>query len=127
MKNILFAIFIIGQVFIKNQIENSTWTCKIANGCFDTLTFKSNNRVIDYDCETRYTFQGSYKILKDTLLITLRDDSHSEDNGKVYYFRIKYLVKNNVLYAIGHGELSRGKWKDVRSSWDKSIPFKRIN
>ena len=72
-----------------------------------------------------YTFHGSYNMLNDTLLITLKDDSHSEDNGNVDYFRIKYLVKQNVLYVIGHGELTRGKWRDVKIKLDKSTPFKR--
>jgi len=109
----------------KNSLISSIWILKIANGCNDSLKFKSNGVVLQYDCELNYTFHNSYKIYNDTLLISEKDDSHSEDNGKVTFYRAKFLVKNDALYDIEHGELVNGKWKNVTIKRDNNNRYKR--
>src|ERR1700749_3401038 len=100
MKNILFLVLVIGYFNTSNQIKNSTWTCKIANGCFKKLTFRSKHDVVEYDCELNYTFHSSYQIIKDTLIITEKDDSHSEDKSKIAYYKNRFLITHNVLYPL---------------------------
>jgi hypothetical protein len=108
-----------------DPLVNSTWTCKVGHGFIDTLKFKKNNHVTNYECEMHYTFHGSYKISKDTLIVEEKDDSRSEDNGKAKFSRIRYLIQGNYLYPINRSELDKGKWKDSGFKFDKSYFFKR--
>jgi hypothetical protein len=58
-----------------------------------------------------YAFHSTYKLVKDTIIIKGKDDSHSEDNGKVtFYWITKYLKKGNDLYLVGSKAGDHGKW-----------------
>jgi len=121
---VLFSILVLGD---RDRLVNSVWTHKIADGCNNKLTFKPNGLVLEYDCEMDYAFHSKYELDKDTLLIKGKDDSHSEDNGKVTsYWMTKYLIKNSGLYAIDSKELVNGKWKDRKIKVDKNPDYRRI-
>jgi len=102
------------------DITNSVWTYKVAKGCVDTLKFKPNGRATSYSCELDYTFHDSYVLKKDTLILTEKDDSHSEDGGKAIFSRYQFLIQTKALYLIGKGELIKGKWRDIRLKKIKS-------
>jgi len=70
---------------------------------------------LEYDCELDYAFHSTYKLANDTLIIKGKDDSHSEDNGKITsYWTNAYLIKNKALYMFKRQELVNGKWKDMK-------------
>jgi hypothetical protein len=127
MKVFIISISILLTLNNNDRLAGSIWTCKIANGCIDTLKFMTKEKVTDYNCEQDYTFHGSYIISKDTLVITEKDDSHSEDGGKTSFFRSKFLMsEKNVLYLINNGELIKGKWKYKSAQLLHSF-YKKIN
>ncbi len=105
---------------------NSVWSRGIAKGCVNTLKLKTNDKADSYDCELDYTFKCTYKIIKDTLFITEPDDSHSEDGGKVTFYRFKYLIRNQALFCVSSGELIKGKWIDKKLILQNSPDWKRI-
>ena len=123
---ILFTI-LFGGLFISGNdgLVNSVWTCKIADGCIDILRFKPNSVALAYDCEVNYTFNCRYKIVKDTLFVIEKDDSHPEDSGKVTYRKMKYVLKKNILVPFENTELS-GKWRTVKVKFDKGFIYKRM-
>jgi len=87
---------------------------------------KPNQKVIEYDCELNYTFHGSYKVVKDTLLVTVKDDSHSEDHGKVMFSTDKYLIKDNTLCFLGSSKLVGGKWKYTKAKADINLIYHKV-
>ncbi len=109
------TLLIIALLFITTHqamhLGGSTWVCKVAPRCVDTLRFRLKNQLVEHSCEQDYTFHGSYKMVKDTLYLTEKDDSHSEDGGKPTYYRNLYLVQKNVLLPVGQGILLNGYWK----------------
>jgi hypothetical protein len=111
MKILLIALLSILTLPNNNWLVNSVWSHKIADGCINTLTFKPNGAVLEYD----------------TLVIKGKDDSHSEDNGKItLYWITKYLIKNNALYVISNKKLVDNKWKDQNIKPDKNADYKRV-
>lgn len=128
MKALLItSIFIIMGLNMNDKLKGSIWICKIAPGCVDTLKFKSNNQITEYSCEQEYTYHGSYTLLKDTLTITEKDDSHSEDHEKVTYYKTKYLITKSTLLPIFSGELVKGKWKYKSLKPNTKNVYKRLN
>ena len=125
----ILVVAIVCVFFLQRNISlvNSVWSHKIADRFINTLTFKSKGEVLEYDCELDYAFHSVYNLVKDTLVIKGKDDSHSEDNGKITsYWITKYLIKNNDLYLIGRKELVNGKWKDLNIKPDKNPDFRRV-
>jgi len=108
-------------------LVNSVWRHKITDHCINTLTFKSNGTVLEYDCELNYAFHSTYNIEKDTVVIKGKDDSHSEDNGKITsYWITKFLIKNNALYLIVREELVNGKWNNLNIKPVKNPAYWRV-
>lgn len=127
MKILLITLLGILTFQNKNKLVNSVWSHKIAEGCINTLTFKSKEEVLEYDCELNYAFHSAYNIVKDTLMIKGKDDSHSEDHGKITsYWITKYLIKNNALYLIGCEELINSKLKNINTKPDKNPNYRRV-
>ena len=124
MKTLLIPLVIIALSQNDHRLTNSTWTCKIKNGCIDTLRLKEGNKSTEYDCEMSYTISGSYKINNDTLIITEMDDSHSEDHTRVTCYRTKYLVKKDVLKRITVEKLSNSNW--ARIMMESDFDYQRI-
>jgi len=114
MKAILLLLFTCIGSINPTVLQNSTWTFKVANGCTDILKFKPKGQATSYDCELDYTFHCTYILKQDTLILTEKDDSHSEDGEKINYHRTKYVIKSNTLYAITKGELVNSKWKETK-------------
>lgn len=125
MKSFLLLVFTCLFAYSTiNDLIDSVWTFKVANGCVNKLIFKANGKATSYDCELNYTLQCTYIIKRDTLLVTEKDDSHSEDGVKAHFYRTKYILENKDLYVIGKGELIKDKWKDVKlpkakSGWER--------
>ncbi len=126
MKVFIIAILTTVSVNANCNLIGSIWTHKIADGCIDTLQLKTHGKIIEYSCEMNYTFQGTYRLSKNTLIITEKDDSHSEDGGKVEYYKAKYLIRQNALYILGNGKLNNGKWEYDKVRLTKSLWYKRL-
>lgn len=112
-------------LYNKNHMENTVWICNVAKGCVDTLYFKSSKTCLEYDCELNYTAHGSYRLVKDTLFLTIKDDSHSEDNSKIRSYKTKFLIKDKIMYDIGI--FSNGKWKFADLKSGISNPYHRVH
>lgn len=115
MKTIL--VITIGLLLLqsKNSLVNSVWAHKITGHAIKTLTFKLNGVVLEYDSELNYTFHSAYKLIKDTIIINGKDNSHSEDGGKIdSYWVTKCLIKRNALIVVTSKKLVRGKWSDQK-------------
>lgn len=108
-----------------NPLTNTIWTCQISKSCTDILTLKVNNNATEYDCELNYTVHGTYKIVKDTLFLTLKDDSHTEDNGRTSCYLNKYLFKNNTLRLLPRINLN-SKVTENRGRKGLSVIYRRI-
>lgn len=125
-----FIISIILACVILNTksetLSNSKWICKVSDTCVDTIKFTKNNEVDFYSCELNYTFKGSYKIKRGIIVLTEKDDSHDEDGGKVTFFRLKFNLKENVLYPISNEELVNEKWQEAKMRIDKNYIFRRV-
>ncbi len=128
MKIFAVIIFYLFTYEINNHLVGSIWISKIASGCVDTLKFKSKGQVTEFSCEQGYTFHGSYIISRDTLIITEKDDSHSEDKGKVTGYRTKYLMTNrNILTLISFGEFENGRWNYKNVGLNEKNLYERIH
>jgi hypothetical protein len=113
MKILLISIIsAISFYYFRDPIVNTTWKFNFTKTCVNTYKFKPNNVFGEYDCELNYTMKGTYKFSKDTLIVTIKDDSHSEDGGKPIIDRTKYfLVQNNrFLYIISTQRFEQNKW-----------------
>nr|WP_233166988.1 hypothetical protein [Pedobacter sp. ASV2] len=89
------------------------------------MKFRPNQDVVSYDCELSYLFSGKYEITKDTLFVSLKDDSHSEDGSRITYFKDKYLVKENTLSFLGTLRLDTGKWKEQKVMRNTNIVYRK--
>lgn len=129
MMKLMLMSFVTVTVFsyLSDPIVNSVWVIKISKNANDTLKFKSKNTVTEYDGELNYSMQGIYTISKDTVITTIKDDSHSEDGGKAYYFRTKYLLRNNntLVYLIGYQKNTRNIWEPIKINPNLLI-YKRV-
>ncbi len=143
MKNVIYLIIVLLSVSCTEQREkkttdpnlgkhskdvhlvNTVWIYRISNECIDTLKFRPNQDVVSYDCELSYLFSGKYEITKDTLFVSLKDDSHSEDGSRITYFKDKYLVKENTLSFLGTLRLDTGKWKEQKVMRNTNIVYRK--
>lgn len=125
MRILIAALFLTIKIKGLDNLIGSTWNYEVIKGCVNTLTIKGNGRIEEFDCELNYKFRGTYKLSNDTLTVVTKDDSHSEDRGKVIYHRAKYLIAKNALYCIGYGELVNGKWKDRKYKLTKEVSYTR--
>ena len=100
MKTLLLIFLSLSLSNQNGKLSGSMWIHKIGTRCIDTLTLLSNGKIAEYDCEMDYKFSGTYVIHDDILYLNVKDDSHSEDRGKITYYREKYIIKGNDLYVI---------------------------
>jgi len=121
MRILLLAVTAIICSYFIDPLVNTRWLCEVSKKHFDVFTFKSNNVIVNYDCELDYTFKGKYKISKDTLIIVEKDDSHSESIPELY--RYKFLMTKNILYPIVTEVMINNKWKSNKVS--KGYIFKK--
>ena len=125
MKTILLCIIIASILKPSPKLIGTVWVHRVAKGCIDTLKL-SNEKVIEYDCEMSYSFKGSYSQSRDTLIITVKDDYHSEDGGKADYYISKYLIRKNSLYILGTERLIDGKGKYDDKKLDGLTWYKKL-
>jgi hypothetical protein len=126
MRTVLIPLVIIAMLTPGPKITGTTWIHKVAKGCVDTLKFRSNGEVIEYDCEMNYAFKGSYRQIKDTVVVIVKDDSHSEDGARSEYYKSKFIVRKNVLHIIASAELTNGAWKYSAVKTDKNIYYRQL-
>jgi hypothetical protein len=124
---ILFTILVAQLSNRTYNLVNTAWEYKIAIGCVNTYKFRSEKIVDEYDCELNYTFKCTYRISKDTLIIIEKDDSHSEDNNKITYYRMKYQIMKDALLGISNEELVKGKWMDKTFKTGSKTGYRRIS
>ncbi|MDR3696283.1 hypothetical protein [Mucilaginibacter sp.] len=60
------------------------------------------------------------------MIITAKDDSHSEDNGKVSYYRQTFKINKNILYPLFNESLIHNKWVKSTMQMEPGYIFKRI-
>ncbi|MFD0751669.1 hypothetical protein ACFQZS_16075 [Mucilaginibacter calamicampi] len=126
MMKLVLTLFIVIILRDSSDYLNSVWVYPVAKGCVNTLKLKAKGKADSYDCELDYTFNCTYKIVKDTLFLTEPDDSHEEDGGKVIFHRYKYLIRNKALFCISSGELVKGKWIDKKIKSQNPPDWKRV-
>lgn len=122
----VLLIFVAITLLNGGRLVNTVWAFKVGKECIDTLKFKENGKVVQYDCELNYTFQGSFKFNKDTLLISIKDDSHPEDNGSATYYTDKYLMKNGILRFVGNCRLVNGRWENGKRQAGINVVYRKI-
>ena len=119
-------IFLATILPVNFHLENTNWAFYVGKGCIDTIKFNENHEAVEFDCELNYSFHGSFIVKNDILLVTLKDDSHAEDRGKISFYRDKYLVKNNSLYLLSISKLIEGKWKNETVKSKISVIYHKI-
>lgn len=100
MKTLLLIFLSLSLSNQNHKLSGSVWIHKIATGCIDTLTFLPKGKIAESDCEMGYKFNGAYVIHHDTLYLNVKDDSHSEDGGKITYYKETYIIKGDNLYVF---------------------------
>lgn len=129
MKGVITALFgfLIFQINDTHSLVGSVWACNVTATCVNTLMFKSNGTVLEYNCELDYAFHSTYKLTNDTIIIKGKDDSHSEDNGKVdSYWVSTYVIRGSGLYMIKNKVSFRGKWEVYTNKNNKVPEYKKI-
>lgn len=126
MKTILVCIIAAIWLSPSQKMAGTVWIHNVAKGCVDTLKINSKNTVTEFTCEMNYSFKGTYTQSNDTLIVTVKDDSHSEDGGKSEYYRSKYLIGKDGLYLLSNGKMISGKWKYEQIKSAKNIWYKKI-
>ena len=126
MRTVLTVLIIIAMLMPNPKVVGTVWIYKVGDGCVDTLRLKSNRKVVEYDCEMNYAFNGSFRQIQDTLIITVKDDSHSEDGGKPNYYKSKFIIRENALYNIADAQLINNKWIFKRAKLNKNFSYKRL-
>jgi hypothetical protein len=127
MKICLLFLMYISTLNSSDPLINGVWIANVGKGCNDSLKFQNNHRVRIYDCEAAVTIGGRYSFSKDTLVIVERDDSNSEDGGKISYFKMKYIIQKKYLYPINSSQLTNGKWVDLKVKFPKNFVYKKIH
>ena len=129
MKILLLSIFTTITLGNTNyDLVNTVWKFEVSKNCNDTLEFLKNNRVLEYSCEKDYHFTGSYKINKNILIITEKDNSF--DGQKPEFYRLRYLIKNSTLTFLSNEVLKNNKWEMVKIHslpTDKPLVFQKQN
>ena len=126
MIRLILTLLMIAIAQSDKTYVNSVWSYEVTKGCVNTLKLKAKGKAESYESELDYTFHDTYKINKDTLFLTEPDDAHSEDGGKVTYYRYKYLIRNQALFCIGSSELIKGRWVDKKVKFQNAPVWKRI-
>jgi hypothetical protein len=109
------------------NLINSVWGEKITKTASNALTFKANGLVLEYNSELDYAFHSSYKLSGDTVTISGKDDSHSEDHGKINsYWVSTYIIRGSGLYMIKNKVSFRGKWKVYTNKNNKIPDYKKV-
>ena len=106
----------------KHKLIGSIWVCK-TNGCIDSLIFKSSKLVKQYRCAQDNSFNNTYTVVGDTLIITEEADA-IEDHFKITYYRYKYMISSNELKLFITGKFINHKWKYSR--YPLNYIFKRV-
>ncbi|MCT4614864.1 MAG: hypothetical protein N4A49_08325 [Marinifilaceae bacterium] len=102
-----------GEISSKDLIDTK-WSMKIAEGCINTLVFKTN-RYIDYSCEMEDTLIGSYKV-ENGYLILLQEGSvydkfcEEDSSEKVGKARFKLTFNKGKLKFISKEDFLNGKY-----------------
>lgn len=79
---------------------NNDWQFKVSEDCIYKLIFKQNNTGESYNCEVDETNEISFKIVKDTLLITEYEFSETDSLNKRMTRNDKYIYNGNSLIMI---------------------------
>ena len=124
MKTLLLSLFLLINAYSSNdRLVNTNWVSKVSNKYSESFNFRQNKYVVHYCRTSERTYHGCYNISKDTLIIKERDNSNS---NKVTYHRIKFLLKEDILYPVSCEDLSEHKWEKSKAQLEKSSIFKRI-
>ncbi|MGI4021561.1 MAG: hypothetical protein ACRYFA_08660 [Janthinobacterium lividum] len=124
MKILLLSLyFLTGTYGLNDRFANTNWVSKVSNRYTDSFNFRPNKYVVHYCAASERTFHGSYTISKDTLIIRERNNIYGD---RTEYYRIKFLLKNHVLYPYSHEELVAHRWEKSKTQLAKSYIFRRI-
>jgi hypothetical protein len=106
-----------------NQFFNTVWVAKIASNCMDTLKFRPNEQVYSYSCEIDYSSNGTYSFEGGAVILLIIEDSR--EAGEMWRYR--FIRKNDSLLPISSDKLELGKWQNVKSVFDSSYVFTKLN
>lgn len=125
MRHLIVLVLIIWHMPV-DRLVGTTWEYHVTKTGVNTMKFTSNKTVKSYDCELNYTFTDTYLIKSDTLIVTEKDDSHSEDGGKnPSIFERKYLIRKDIMVDLGYRELFRGHWTNHFSKQNDKVFWRK--
>jgi hypothetical protein len=105
-----------------NQLINSKWSQIVAEDCITYIMFNKDGTYKEDNCEWDLTFEGIYKISKDTIFLKKYDlasnlpDEYQIVNKAVY----TYIYKIDSLLFISNQQIEDGK---VVSTYIPEIPI----
>lgn len=123
MKILLLSLILFTSNYNNNRFANTNWVTKASNRYSESINLRGNNYSVHFNKKLDYTYQGWYKISKDTLVIMERDCSHGQ---KAAYHRIKFLFKNNMLHPCSREELVNHQWAKSKVGVEKNYVFKKV-
>lgn len=121
----LLSIGLNGICQTGNGLTGTKWSARVAEDCTDSLVFLSSHRVRQYSCEAGESYNGTYTLNKDTVVIT--GTSASEDGDGQDHWRNWYLHEGNLLKPTVSQGYSHGKWEKIKpATTPAGYAFKKV-
>ena len=103
-------------------LAGTKWESKLAEGCTDSLLFKTGQRIREYSCEAGEWYIGSYTLSKDTVIASYVSDS---EGGLKQRWRVSYLYRDSLLTPIRSQGYSHGRWEKPEPITTPGYVFKK--
>lgn len=91
----------VGEV-LKSQLDDTTWTFSITEGCIDSIKFLSPEKLSYYYCGIGFYYEGNYTHINDTIYTELLDYVSQVDasKGKSITCKLDFKYENNKLCLV---------------------------
>lgn len=98
-----------------DEIKETKWSIKIAEGCTNTLHFKNDLTYLEYNCEMEDTLFGIFKIEDEYLILkqegSVYDKLYDEDSQhRIGKAEFKLGLQNEKLKFLEKKDFFQGKW-----------------
>lgn len=111
------------QKTIKQIFSGTYWKCKIADGCYNSISFYSDSLFVHYSCEMEDSVYGVYKYVNDTLMLHEKRSRWDNDFPEGSRHRLKEaryyaFLRNDTLRYVKKEDLIKGSFVKVDFEFD---------
>ena len=105
-----------------NQFENTKWKYMVNKDCIDYLQFKSDTKVMLYDCEIDLIKECKYIIHQDTLFIT---ENELSEGSIAELWKYTFILITDELHPIQIKQFANKKLYSHYDKFDKNYFYKK--